>query len=89
MAKDERRENASSEGGDTRARLDRIQGKGFDSGAGYGGAGNDSEFRASRRQEPAAPNESGVGDGGSAFDGQEGEFDRDSPLGGERREPGR
>jgi hypothetical protein len=70
-------------------RGDRIPGKGFDAGAGYGGAGNDSAYRGAsnyRRDRDAAA----AGDlDTSAFDGREGEFDRDTPLGGERREPGR
>ena len=71
-------------------RGDRIPGKGFDPGAGYGGAGNDSAYRGAssvRRDDEGAARDEDLDT--SAFDAREGEVDRDSPLGAERREPGR
>lgn len=66
---------------DTDARLDRVPGKGYDSGDGYGGAGNEGEYHASREPAPEPNDEQG-----SAFDASEGGFDADTPLGGTRRD---
>ena len=73
-----------------------IPGPGSDPGSGYGGAGNDNLFEAGKNDPrrratgiPGDEDESGNDDSGSALDAGEGGFDADSPLGGERREPGR
>ena len=69
-----------------------IPGKGFDGGGGYGGAGNDNAYDRDQNYgagESAGAELDALRDEGSAFDAGEGGFDRDSPLGGERREPGR
>ena len=72
-----------------------IPGQGFDPGTGYGGAGNDSaydgehNYGAGDDAGSSRPGGDESRDRGSAFDAREGDFDADSPLGGERREPGR
>ena len=86
---DNDRDRESGRGGEV------IPGKGFDAGTGYGGAGNDNAY--DREQSYGAGESAGTAergsddtrDQGSAFDAGEGGFDADSPLGGERREPGR
>ena len=95
-------------------RGERIPGKGFDPGGGYGGAGNDSLYdagssyggqsgiggsttRGAYAGESYGRNGDRNGDrdvaspngGESALSASEDDFDGDSPLGGERREPGR
>jgi hypothetical protein len=56
----------------------------LDAGEGAGEGADDAERHGagSAERDPTR-------DRGSAFDGREGGFDRDTPLGGERREPGR
>jgi len=72
-----------------------IPGKGFDAGTGYGGAGNDNAYESEHNYGAGDDAGSAQRDSdesrrqGSAFDAKEGDFDADSPLGGERREPGR